>query len=106
MGSQYTSEAFEYMLQKYKIRHSYSRKGTPGDNVRIESFHSILKREYAHHMHFSNIDEATAGIYQYIHWYNTDRTNSFVSWYTDYIERNHRNFTVLLHVFKSLHNLQ
>ncbi|WP_459127363.1 DDE-type integrase/transposase/recombinase, partial [Latilactobacillus curvatus] len=44
MGSQYTSDLFENTLSKYGIKHSYSRKGQPGDNARIESFHSILKR--------------------------------------------------------------
>lgn len=76
MGSQYTSELFEDTLRKYKIRHSYSRKGTPGDNARIESFHSILKREYVHHKKFKNISEAIAGIDQYIRWYNTERIST------------------------------
>jgi putative transposase len=43
MGSQYTSDLFEKTLSKYNIKHSYSKKVYPGDNVQIESFHSILK---------------------------------------------------------------
>lgn len=45
MGSQYTSSLFEGTLQNAGIDHSYSRKGHPYDNARIESFHSLIKRE-------------------------------------------------------------
>lgn len=73
MGSQYTSDLFERTLNKYGIKHSYSRKGCPGDNARIESFHSILKREYTNAQNFESIHEAIAGIDQYIRWYNGER---------------------------------
>lgn len=73
MGSQYTSDLFENTLNRYHIKHSYSRKGCPGDNARIESFHSILKREYINFQSFRNIDEAIAGIDAYIRWYNSER---------------------------------
>ena len=73
MGSQYTSELFENTLLVTGIKHSYSHKGCPGNNARIESFHSILKREYVNCQSFKNIYEATAGLEQYIRWYNSDR---------------------------------
>lgn len=73
MGSQYTSDLFNQTLKDKKIKHSYSRKGCPGDNARIESFHSILKREYVHFQSFQTIDEAIVGIGSYIYWYNNDR---------------------------------
>ncbi len=73
MGSQYTSDLFERTLNKYGIKHSYSRKGCPDDNARIESFHSILKREYTNTQTFESIHEAIAGIDQYIRWYNEER---------------------------------
>ncbi len=73
MGSQYTSDLFENTLSKYGIKHSYSRKGQPGDNARIESFHSILKREYVNFQDFKTIHEAIARIDNYIRWYNSDR---------------------------------
>lgn len=73
MGSQYTSELFEETLRNQGIQHSYSRKGCPGDNARIESFHSILKREYVNFQNFQNLDEAIVGIESYIRWYNSDR---------------------------------
>lgn len=73
MGSQYTSNLFEITLSKHKIKHSYSKKRCPGDNARIESFHSILKREYVNFQRFKTIHEAITGIDSYIRWYNHDR---------------------------------
>lgn len=78
MGSQYTSDLFEETLLKQGLKHSYSRKGRPGDNARIESFHSLLKREYVNHQSFKSIDEAIAGIDWYIRFYNNERI-SFVA---------------------------
>ena len=45
MGSQYTSAEFNIKCQNYGLKHSYSLKGHPYDNGRMEAFHSILKRE-------------------------------------------------------------
>lgn len=73
MGIQYTSDLFNQTLKNKKIKHSYSRKGCPGDNARIESFHSILKREYVNFQSFKILEEAIAGIDSYIRWYNNDR---------------------------------
>lgn len=73
MGSQYTSALFNQTLKNKKIKHSYSRKGCPGDNARIESFHSILKREYVNFQSFRTLEEAIVGIDCYIRWYNRDR---------------------------------
>lgn len=73
MGSQYTSELFEETLNQLKLKHSYSRKGCPVDNARIESFHSILKREYINFQCFQSLEEAILGIDTYIRWYNEER---------------------------------
>lgn len=40
LGSQYTSQAFEGYLNKKKMLHSFSRKGTPYDNACIESWYN------------------------------------------------------------------
>ncbi|MBZ5947874.1 transposase family protein [Leuconostoc gelidum subsp. gasicomitatum] len=45
MGSQFTSFGFENLLNRHKIDHSYSTLGHPYDNAKIESFHSLLKRD-------------------------------------------------------------
>ncbi len=73
MGSQYTSNLFEHTLVACGIQHSYSRKGCPGDNARIESFHSILKREYVNAQNFRSLPEVITGMDAYIRWYNEER---------------------------------
>lgn len=45
LGSQYTISDFKKALQKNKMTHSYSRKGTPYENSCIESFNAALKKE-------------------------------------------------------------
>lgn len=77
-GRQYTSDLFEGTL-KNNLKHSYSRKGCPGDNARIESFHSILKREYVHFQTFKTLEKAIVGIDSYIRWYNSERLSVIVS---------------------------
>ena len=79
MGSKYTRDLFEEILKKYGLKHSYSRKGCPGDNARIESFHSILKREYVHFQTFKTLEKAIVGIDSYIRWYNSERLSVIVS---------------------------
>lgn len=45
-GSQYTSKAYREETGEKNIERSYSRKENPWDNAVIESFHSIIKREW------------------------------------------------------------
>ena len=45
-GSQYTSKSYREETEEKNIERSYSRKGNPWDNAVIESFHSIIKREW------------------------------------------------------------
>lgn len=45
LDSQYTEIEVERWLETNKIRHSYSRKGTPYDNAGIKSFHASLKKK-------------------------------------------------------------
>lgn len=49
LGSQYISNEFENKLNSFCIEHSYSKKGYPYDNASMESFNSILKKEYMGH---------------------------------------------------------
>ena len=43
-GSQYTSNDFEYLLEKLENKHSYSKKGYPYDNESMESFNAKKRR--------------------------------------------------------------
>lgn len=44
-GKVYTSYAYQHAVKEKGITMSMSRKGTPADNSRIETFHSSLKSE-------------------------------------------------------------
>jgi len=75
MGSQYTSHLFETTLVNADLKHSYSRKGTPADNARIEAYHSLLKREWIplEKGSYESILDVTTSIARYNTFYNHDR---------------------------------
>lgn len=77
LGSQYTAIEVENWLENNKIRHSYSRKGTPYDNAGIESFHTSLKKEEVYTTTYSDFEEANRSLFSYIEgFYNTKRESA------------------------------
>ena len=76
-GSQYTSQRFGALLQRYGCVHSMSRKGNPYDNAVMESFYRTLKRELVHGADYDNPEQAQMDIFKYIEtYYNTKRIHS------------------------------
>lgn len=76
-GSQYTSREYKNVTRHPKIERSYSRKGNPWDNAVIESFHSIIKREWLNRYRISGLPEAKSLIFEYIEtFYNIRRLHS------------------------------
>lgn len=76
-GSQYASHEYREKLRTYRMTCSMSRKGNCYDNACIESFHSILKREFVYQTRFATKAQARDQIYQYIEfWYNRKRIHS------------------------------
>lgn len=73
MGSQYTSIAYEGLLKRHLIRHSYSKQGYPYDNGPLEAFHSLLKREFIFQTRFTSFEDLVLRVENYINWYNTER---------------------------------
>ena len=74
-GVQYTSDAYKEYTEG--IERSYSHKGTPWDNACIESFHSLIKREWLWRNRIKDYDHAYRLIFEYIDaFYNTVRTHS------------------------------
>ena len=74
-GVQYTSTKYRELTREF-IR-SYSRKGTPWDNACIESFHSLIKREWLNFQKIQNYNHAYRLIFEYIEgFYNTVRIHS------------------------------
>lgn len=73
-GSQYTSEAYRERLKTYKMKASMSRKGNCYDNACIESFHSVLKKEFIYCTRFRTKAQAQKEMFQYIEFfYNRKR---------------------------------
>lgn len=55
-GCQYVSQA--YMQETSSMRRNYSKKGYPWDNACIESFHSLIKREWLNRFKIQNYQQA------------------------------------------------
>ena len=71
-GIQFTCE--EYRELTKDLKRSYSKKGTPWDNACIESFHSLLKREWINRYKIWDYEQAKRLVFEYIEtFYNTVR---------------------------------
>lgn len=82
-GVQFTSKSY-YNLTVGMIA-SYSKKGNPWDNACIESFHSLIKREWLNRQKIENWNHAYRLIFEYIEgFYNTVRIHS----HCDYLSPN------------------
>src|SRR5699024_12617073 len=66
LGSQYTSDAFQRVIDRYGITQSFSYKGSPYDNACIESFHAILKKEEVNHVQYIDEKSSRLVLFQYI----------------------------------------
>ncbi|MBP5167725.1 MAG: IS3 family transposase [Oscillospiraceae bacterium] len=74
-GTQYVSQAYRDATEKFQL--SYSHKGYPYDNACIESFHSLIKREWLNRFRIESFDRAYTLIFEYIEaFYNTVRIHS------------------------------
>ena len=74
-GSQYVSEAWR--LATKGMTRSYSHTGCPYDNACIESFHSLIKREWLNRFTIRNYQHAYSLVFEYIEtFYNTIRIHS------------------------------
>jgi transposase InsO family protein len=84
-GVQYRSNRYQEMLQDYGFRCSMSRQGNCWDNAVMESFFSRLKVELIYAENYTAVEEARAGIFEYIElFYNQTRRHSAI----DYISPN------------------
>ena len=74
-GSQYVSQVWREATKN--MQRSYSHKGYPYDNACIESFHSLIKREWLNRFNIKNYRHAYNLIFEYIEtFYNTVRIHS------------------------------
>ena len=74
-GSQYVAK--EYIKATEHMKRSYSKKAFPWDNACIESFHSIIKREWLNRFKIRDHKQAYRLIFEYLEaFYNTKRIHS------------------------------
>mgnify|MGYP002986568992 FL=1 len=74
-GSQYVSQAWSEATKN--MQRSHSHKGYPYDNACIESFHSLIEREWLNRFNIKNYRHAYNLIFEYIEtFYNTVRIHS------------------------------
>lgn len=74
-GSQYVSKAYREVTERMQL--SYSHKGYPYDNACIESFHSLIKREWLNRFKIRDYNQAYRLVFEYIEtFYNTVRIHS------------------------------
>ena len=80
-GSQYTSIGYERITEG--MQRSYSKKSYPWDNACIESFHSLIKREWLNRYKISDYRHAHRLVFEYIDaFYNTQRIHSHCKYKT------------------------
>ncbi len=80
-GVQYRSNSYQETLQNYDVQCSMSRKGNCWDNAVMESFFSRLKVELIYPENYRSVEEARAGIFEYIElFYNNVRRHSAINY--------------------------
>ena len=73
-GSQYVSK--EYKRATETMKRSYSKKAYPWDNACIESFHSLIKREWLNRFKIFDFNHAYRLVFEYIEaFYNTKKNS-------------------------------
>ena len=73
-GSQYCSQEYRKMLDRFGMKASMSRKGDCYDNAPMESFWGMLKSELIHHLRYRTRQEAIREIAEHIEiFYNRQR---------------------------------
>ena len=74
-GSHYKADA--YIKATAAMKRSYSKVHYPYDNACIESFHSLIKREWLYRFQIQGYDNCRSLVFEYIEtFYNTKRIHS------------------------------
>lgn len=77
----YCSKAYRALLDEYGMISSMSHKGNCYDNACIESFHSVIKKEWIFHKRYRTRTQAQVSILEYIlHFYNYKRIHGTIGY--------------------------
>ena len=90
-GIQFVSQVFQKVTEG--MINSYSKKAYPWDNAGIESFHSLLKREWLNRFKIFDYKHAYRLVFEYIEtFYNTVRIDSHCGYLSpDEYEKQYKN---------------
>lgn len=72
-GWHYQHTAYQYLLKKYGVMQSMSRKGNCLDNAMMENFFGLMKKELLYTHTFNNLIEFKQALVEYIQYYNNYR---------------------------------
>lgn len=75
-GSEYAAHDYREKLNEAGLVQSMSRKSTPQDNAKVESFFHTLKAEVIYKQPFKREEEIVGTVIDYIHFYNYERLHS------------------------------
>ena len=75
-GTQYTAAKFRRLLDELGFIQSFSAVGHPYDNAVAESFFKSLKHEETGRRRYLDLDDLSLSIFEYIHFFNTQRPHS------------------------------
>ncbi len=75
-GIEYAAHDYRDLVESAGMTRSMSRKATPLDNAKVESFFHSMKSELVHHRTFEDEIDAVAHIIDYINFYNEERLHS------------------------------
>lgn len=81
-GIEYAAHEYRELVESAGMTRSMSRKGTPIDNAKMESFFHSMKAELVHHRNFNNEIDAVAHIIEYIEFYNRERLHSALDYHS------------------------
>ena len=80
-GVLYRANEYQDVLRAHGIQSSMSRKGNCWDNAVMESFFSRFKVELIYAENYRRVDQARAGIFEYIElFYNRSRRHSAIGY--------------------------
>lgn len=69
-GKQHTSAAFSELLQKYRVRQSFSASGRPHDNAVAETFFATFKKEEAYRRDYTSEQGFRKSVERFVAFYN------------------------------------
>lgn len=95
-GVQYRGNEYQAALEARGLQCSMSRKGNCWDNAVMESFFSRLKVELIYAENYKTMDDARAGIFEYIEiFYNRNRRHSAIGYVSPHVfEQQYGRLTV------------